>query len=278
MNQGELAGRIMALRRANGLTQKQLADKLNITDKAVSKWERGLSYPDITVLLPLSEILGVTVNDLLGGTAEEMAAPEKKDDEPKPDKPHVTSAARLSVGRAMPFVMRVVRTGFWVICLLAVLTCGVVDLAISGTFTWSVIVFASIGFVVVTFAPVFLGGVRRFPMSLLTGSVAVFPFLYIIERCTLPGGWFGAIAFPCAALGAVYSWAAYFLLCRTRMNRWNASAILVIVLAAFSAAVNGISASFMAERFPWESVVLSSVACICIAVFLVLRGHRLKKK
>lgn len=45
----------------------QLAEKLNITDKAISKWERGLSLPDSSIMLELCDILGITVNDLLSG-------------------------------------------------------------------------------------------------------------------------------------------------------------------------------------------------------------------
>ena len=44
---------ITELRKEKGLTQKQLADALNVTDKAVSKWERGLSFPDISMLEPI---------------------------------------------------------------------------------------------------------------------------------------------------------------------------------------------------------------------------------
>lgn len=47
------------------MTQQQLADKLQVTDKAVSKWERGLACPDISVLPQIAEILGVNVDDLL---------------------------------------------------------------------------------------------------------------------------------------------------------------------------------------------------------------------
>ena len=62
---------IRFLRTDNGMTQAQLADKLGVTDKAVSKWERGLSYPDIELIPRLCEILGVTVDDLLGECAED---------------------------------------------------------------------------------------------------------------------------------------------------------------------------------------------------------------
>ncbi|MBO4242055.1 MAG: helix-turn-helix transcriptional regulator [Clostridiales bacterium] len=54
-------------RKKHGMSQKDLAERLNITDKAVSKWERGLSFPDISMLIPLSEVLEVTLYDLLTG-------------------------------------------------------------------------------------------------------------------------------------------------------------------------------------------------------------------
>ena len=55
------------LRREKGMTQKELAARLYVSDKAVSKWERGLSVPDISLLVPLAEQLNVTVAELLHG-------------------------------------------------------------------------------------------------------------------------------------------------------------------------------------------------------------------
>ena len=61
-------GKFIAERRKHvNLTQAQLAEKLNITDRAVSKWERGKSMPDSSVMLELCDILKITVNDLLNG-------------------------------------------------------------------------------------------------------------------------------------------------------------------------------------------------------------------
>ena len=62
---------ISSNRRKQGLSQKELAEQLNITDKAISKWERGLSFPDISMLIPLSEILDITLYDLLTGGIED---------------------------------------------------------------------------------------------------------------------------------------------------------------------------------------------------------------
>lgn len=65
---------VSELRREKGMTQKDLAERLFVSDKAVSKWERGLSLPDIALLQPLADILGVSITELLGG--QRMAACE----------------------------------------------------------------------------------------------------------------------------------------------------------------------------------------------------------
>lgn len=58
---------IAAKRKELGLTQKQLAEKLNMSDKSVSKWERGICLPDVTVYLELCKILGISINEFLAG-------------------------------------------------------------------------------------------------------------------------------------------------------------------------------------------------------------------
>ncbi len=67
MNQMKIGKFIAERRKAQNLTQMQLAEKLGITDRAVSKWERGKALPDASLMLPLCEILQITVNDLLSG-------------------------------------------------------------------------------------------------------------------------------------------------------------------------------------------------------------------
>lgn len=67
MNYKEIGLFISKKRKELNMTQKELADKLNVTDKAVSKWERGLGCPDISILEVLSNILGVSILELLKG-------------------------------------------------------------------------------------------------------------------------------------------------------------------------------------------------------------------
>lgn len=67
MNQVKIGKFIAERRKKCGLTQMQLAEKLNITDRAVSKWENGKSLPDSSIMLDLCELLNISVNDLLSG-------------------------------------------------------------------------------------------------------------------------------------------------------------------------------------------------------------------
>ena len=67
---------IAALRKEKGMTQEQLARTLFLTHTAVSKWERGLGFPDVSVIEPLAETLGVTVTELFRGQREEIVSRE----------------------------------------------------------------------------------------------------------------------------------------------------------------------------------------------------------
>ena len=72
MNQIKIGKFIAECRKQKNLTQMQLAEKLGITDRAVSKWETGRAMPDSSIMLSLCGILNVTVNDLLSGEVISM--------------------------------------------------------------------------------------------------------------------------------------------------------------------------------------------------------------
>ena len=73
MNKERLGNFISGERKDLGLTQKDLASALHVTDKAVSKWERGMSYPDVTLLEPLAAALDLTVEELMACRRQEIA-------------------------------------------------------------------------------------------------------------------------------------------------------------------------------------------------------------
>ncbi len=78
MNQIQIGKFISEKRKEQGMTQADLAEKLGITDRAVSKWETGRSLPDAAIMLELCELLKITVNDLLSGEVVSMDRYDEK--------------------------------------------------------------------------------------------------------------------------------------------------------------------------------------------------------
>ncbi len=72
---------IAECRKKKNLTQMQLSEKLGITDKAVSKWERGIAMPDSSIMLELCDILGISVNELLSGEKISMENNNQKNEQ-----------------------------------------------------------------------------------------------------------------------------------------------------------------------------------------------------
>lgn len=87
-------GALIAARRQElGLTQKQLAERLNVSDRAVSKWERGAGFPDVSLLEPLADALELSVLELIHG---ERMAPEEQ---PSPEAERSARSAAYELGR-----------------------------------------------------------------------------------------------------------------------------------------------------------------------------------
>ena len=80
MDQAKIGNFIQECRKKKNLTQVELAEALNITDRAVSKWENGKSMPDSSIMLELCKILGITVNDLLSGEVVSVENYEKENE------------------------------------------------------------------------------------------------------------------------------------------------------------------------------------------------------
>ena len=81
MNQIKIGKFIASCRKEQGMTQANLAEKLGITDRAVSKWENGKSMPDSGIMLELCELLEINVNELLSGEKIDMNNYEEKTEE-----------------------------------------------------------------------------------------------------------------------------------------------------------------------------------------------------
>ena len=102
-----VAANLTFLRKQRGMTQMELAEKLNYSDKAVSKWERGESLPDLIVLKEIADLFGVTVDYLLQETHEE----------PLPHREKHGHNRRFIAGMSLLLVWLVAAAGFVIACL-----------------------------------------------------------------------------------------------------------------------------------------------------------------
>ena len=124
MDQFKIGRFIAARRKECGLTQRQLADALTISDKTVSKWETGRGLPDVALMLPLCEALGVTVNDLLAGQLVEPANYQQKAEE------NMMDLMRENQENKKRFILAAACTGVTVVAVCALVTiASVVELS-----------------------------------------------------------------------------------------------------------------------------------------------------
>lgn len=84
MEKKTIGGFIAALRKVNGLTQKNLANRLNVSDKTVSRWERDEGTPDLSVIPVIAEIFGITCDELLRGERKSPAERSKEEGNNEP--------------------------------------------------------------------------------------------------------------------------------------------------------------------------------------------------
>ena len=109
MDQIKIGKFISECRKKKNLTQMQLSEKLGITDKAISKWERGVSMPDSSIMLELCDILGISVNELLSGERSNMENKDQKNEQ-----------LLLEMSKELEKKNKIVWTSMWIIMLVSV--------------------------------------------------------------------------------------------------------------------------------------------------------------
>ena len=107
MDQLKIGKFISECRKTKNLTQMQLAEKLGITDKAISKWERGISMPDSSIMVELCDILGISVNELLSGEKISMENNNQKNEQLLLDMAKELEKKNKTIWNAMWIIMTV---------------------------------------------------------------------------------------------------------------------------------------------------------------------------
>lgn len=254
---------IAALRKEQHLTQRELAEKLHVTDKAVSKWERGLSYPDVALLPALAEILGVTVGELLNG--ERAPTPQPEAEAAVDNALHYAekaSAHRLKNWQGLAAAI------FSACCFIAVLTCFICDMAINGGLGWFYYPLASVALGWGIIFPLILKGRRGVIWSLSILTVLLLPFLWVMKLLTSvslvwPIGW------RMAALSLGYLWLIFLvfkLLKKRKLAAGGASLLLSIPLLLL---INLSLSRMIGEAFldSWDLLSIGILAALAVGCF-----------
>jgi transcriptional regulator with XRE-family HTH domain/DNA-directed RNA polymerase subunit RPC12/RpoP len=110
MDQIKIGKFIAECRKKQNLTQSQLAEKLDITDRAVSKWENGRAMPDVSLMLKLCGILKISVNELLSGEVIDIENSNKKDEQ-----------VLLDMAKEVESKNKIIWTSMWIIMLVSMI-------------------------------------------------------------------------------------------------------------------------------------------------------------
>lgn len=261
---------IAELRKEKLLTQKDMAERLHITDKAVSKWERGLSCPDIALLPELAAMLDVTVDELLQGRRNPVptASQEMKIDS-------VIDYAEKSLVNKVKNVRKICAVGVSAFLFIGAFVCVVCDLAISGGLTWSLIPVSSILFAWIVLFPFLRFGVKGIAGTLLALSVLTLPYLYTLTKIIgnssplMP-----AISRRMVAIALLFIWAVYGLFKMLHQRKWFAAAWSCLLAVPVCVAVNYSLAGLLGTPAidGWD--VLTIGLLFAGAAVLFLKGRR----
>lgn len=263
MNQTETGKFIAKCRKDKNLTQAQLAEMLNITDRAISKWETGKSMPDSSIMLELCEILGITVNELLSGEKIDMESYEKKADE------NLISLKRKDENSMKKNV--IISILFSVTLLVGVMVCFICNIAISGSLTWSLIPISSIAFVWVILFPSIILGKKGIIVGLISLSTFIIPYLFLLSNLIKSKDVF-SIGAVMAVASIVFLWiiAAVFY-CIGRNKKLIALGIVFLLAIPFVFIINALLSQMIAEPIfdVWEMLSVFILLVLAFASFII---------
>ena len=272
MNQKEIGKFIAKSRKEKKLTQMQLAEKLNITDRAVSKWETGKSMPDSSIMLELCNILGITVNELLSG--EEIDTENMESYQKRLDENLITLKRKDENNMKKNVMISILYSGTF---LTGIMVCLICNLAISGNLTWSLIPISSIVFAWVISFPSIILGKRGIIVSLISLSVFIIPYLFLLSSLIKVKEVF-SIGAGMAVVSIVFLWiiaAVFNRIGKTR--KLIALGITFLLAIPFLFTINGILSNMIAEPILdiWDML---SIFLLLISAFISFLYDYAKKK
>ncbi|MEI8200802.1 MAG: helix-turn-helix domain-containing protein [Eubacteriales bacterium] len=266
---------IAVMRKENAMTQKELAEKLHVTDKAVSKWERGKGYPEITLLPLIADLLGITAGELLNGERyDEGSKPPAENDALVSD--IIEFADKVSKFNTSGTMITLISMIF----ILAGFICLLCNFVINRTINWSLYPVGAMLLVWLTVAPWFLITKHRLVLSFAAFTISLIPYLFLIERLSAAKGWVVPFALPILGITLPGLLIVVLLFSYTKINRISLSAFAVLIFGVFvNLGVNAFVQNYLHnQNQPNISVPITAVSFAVLSIILAVIGDVRRRK
>lgn len=270
MNNEKMGLFISELRKSHQMTQKELSAKLNVSDKAVSKWERGLSCPDISLLSPISDILGVTTTELLNG--ERTEAKETLNVDAIVD--NALDYGEKTATRKIILTKNIWSAAFTIFLLIGIAIVSVVNVIISKKFTWSLIPISSCIFTWIIFFPLIKYGMKGIIWSLSTFSLFILPYLFILDRAITRITGYNepvfSIGIRIAPLSIILIWSVLLLFKKFKNRKLLAIAFSILLAAPINFIINFMISEMQSQSLFGEQIIINTLTLVVVATILFI--------
>lgn len=259
---------ISELRKEKGMTQQELGNKLNVTNKAVSKWEIGDGYPEITTIPALVEILGVTTSELLNGERKSQAK-NNSEDALIIINETIKSVNKVTKMKKSKIVFVTLSAAF----LVASFVCMLCDYVLNKSLSWSLYPLGGMAVAGLTILPLISINKHRMVNAISVFTFTMIPYLFLIEYLTSEKGWVIPLALPIAIISVVAFFIVVSLLVYTKMRKLYIAAVAVFIFGAgINMGVTEIVGNFVTNQQD-TSMIVTLFASIFVACILGIFGY-----
>lgn len=273
MDSKKVGSFIASMRKQKSLTQKELAEKLNVTNKAISKWETGNGYPEITIVPKLAKVLGVTTAELLNGELNVNMVSDNDDAATIINETvKYYDKDRMKKGNIIIAIIFIISVLSSCICLLC-------NYLIDNKLNWSLYVVGAFIVLWSVILPVFKLKRFRAVVSLGGFTVTLILYLFLIQYLVAVKGWVIPLAIPIVILSNLTLGISLFIGFYNKINKFYRAAIIVLLFGvAYEIGVQKIIEGFIGKSGANEiSMIITVVSSIVIAAILTVFGYINKK-
>lgn len=264
----DMGNRIYEARKNAHYTQRQLADLINVSDKAISKWERGVGCPDISLLVPLSDALHISVNELMGGT--DLDNPSEEDKTIDPMKNMIAYAKE----KTMENKEHILQTLYIVVSmglLMAIGICLLIEYTFMEGFFWSIIATSSMIYAWFIISALLCSKKHHLLRAIFVASLGILPFLYSISLVLFDINWFLYLALPISLVSLLYTAFVVYVWYRCSINIWYKLSLTVVLSPVVSIVVN-----LLIDKISFLPI-LNIISSVTIAIGFFMYGYTKNK-